>query len=409
MRKKPHIAIIGIGLGPQDMPAEALRSVASAQVLIGGRRHLALFPGHDGEKIIIGSNAAAQVKSLKTRLRGKSAAVLASGDPNFYGIAALFYEHFPKEHISVLPNCTAFQAAFARIKEPWDDAVFISVHGRSMPALDGIVRKAGTFVVYCGGAHTPAAVAAYLIEKDRGLGACKAWVFDSLGSPAEKICAGTLKRMRRIENTSLCMMIIKNEKPGITASLGIADSAFAHRRGMITRRDVRLAALARLELAGGLVLWDIGAGSGSVAIEAAGLYPDSTAYALERDPARFRDLQENIKKFRVPNVTAIHGSAPAACAVLPAPDRVFIGGSGGGLPAILKQAAFRLKPGGCIVVNCVVMETLEAVISFFRKRRWHYEVTAMQLAHLSSETKPAIFRAENPVFVIQGRPGRKVR
>ena len=409
MKKKSHIVIIGIGPCLQDMSVQALRKVASAQVLVGGRRQLALFPGHTGEKIVIGRDAASLVKSLKTKLRGKSAAVLASGDPNFYGIAALFYDNFPKEVISVIPNCTAFQTAFARIKEPWDTAVFISVHGRSISALDRIVRNPGTFVVYCDGVNTPAAVSAYLIKKDILLESCKVWVFDSLGMAEEKIFAGSLKKIRRLKNSDLSMMIIKNDAPCIIPSIGIADSAFAHQRGMITKRDVRLAALARLELTGGLVLWDIGAGSGSVAIEAANMYPCMAAFAVEKDLKRFRELEKNIKKFRLANVTAIHGSAPAALAKLPSPDRIFIGGSGGELAAILKQAKLRLKPGGCVVVNCVVMESLDAVAACFKKWKWRYEVTSMQLAHLSSGKTPEMFKAENPVFIMQGRPERKAR
>ena len=407
MKQKSHIAIIGIGLGLQDISDQALRKVASAQVLVGGRRQLTLFPEHAGEKIQIGKDAATLVKTLGKRLNGKSVAVLASGDPNFYGIAPLFYENFPKDDISILPNCTAFQAAFARIKEPWENAVFISVHGRSLSPLCEIVRKPGTFVVYCDGVNTPAAVSAYLIEKDRHLDSCKVWVFDSLGTPVEKIFAGSLKQAQRLKNTSLSMMIIKNHLPCIIPSIGIADSAFFHQRGMITRRDVRLAALARLELAGNLVLWDIGAGSGSVAIEAANLYPGIAAVAVEKDSKRFRELQKNIKKFRLPNVTAIHCSAPSAFAELPSPDRIFIGGSGGELAAILKQAKLRLKPGGCIVVNCVIMESLDTVAAYFKKWKWRYEVTSMQLAHLSSGKTPEMFRAENPVFIIQGRPERK--
>ena len=409
MKQKSHIAIIGIGLGLQDMPDQALRKVAAAQVLVGGRRQLALFPEHAGEKIKIGKDAATLVKTLKKKLSGKSVAVLASGDPNFYGIAAQFYDNFPEEEISVFPNCTAFQAAFARMKEPWDNAVFVSVHGRSLSPLYGIVRKPGTFVVYCDGLNTPAAVSAYLIENDRLLDSCKVWVFDSLGASGEKIFSGSLKQAQRLKNTALSMMIIKNDVPCIIPSVGIADSAFVHQGGMITRRDVRLAALARLELTAGLVLWDIGAGSGSVAIEAANLYPGIAAFALEKDPRRFRELKKNIKKFRLPNVAAVHGSAPEAFVKLRAPDRIFIGGSGGELAAILKEAKLRLKPGGCIVVNCVVMASLEAVIACFKKWKWRYEVTSMQLAHLSSDKRPEMFRAENPVFIIHGRPERKAR
>jgi len=391
------------------MPVQALRFVAAAQVLAGGRRQLALFPDHAGEKIIIGRDAASFVKRIKVRLRGKNIAVLASGDPNFYGIAALVYDNFPKDDILVIPNSTAFQAAFARIREPWDEARFISVHGRSMKALDGIIRTPGTFIVYCDGVNTPAAAAAYLIKKDRALDSCKVWVFDSLGTQAEKIFSGSLKQALRLKNTALSMMIIKNNAPCIVPSIGIPDSSFAHQRGMITRRDVRLSALARLELAGGLVLWDIGAGSGSVAVEAANVYPGIAVYAVEKDPGRFRQLQKNIQKFRLPNITAVHGSAPAAFSDMPSPDRIFIGGSGGELDAILKYAKLRLKPGGCIVVNCVVLESLEAVIACFKKWKWHYEVTSMQLANLTSGSTPELFRAENPVFIIHGLAVRKGR
>jgi len=409
MTQKTHIAIIGMGLGLQDMSLQALRKVASAQVLVGGWRQLALFPEHAGKKIVIGRDAAELVKALPKKLRGKSAAVLASGDPNFYGIAALFYERFPKDEIEVIPNITAFQAAFARIQKPWNDAIFISVHGKSIAALDKIVRAAGTFVVYCDGVNTPSAVAAYLVEKDRLLESCKVLVFDSLGMTQEKIFSGSLKKAQALKNTGLSMMIMYKDAPSPRPSLGIADNAFAHRRGMITKRDVRLAVLARLELAGCRVLWDIGAGSGSVAIEAATLYPDITVYAVEKDLKRFRELEKNIKKFRLPNIAAIHGSAPDAFFALAPPDRIFIGGSGGEMAAILAKAKRRLHPGGCIVVNCVTMESLDTVVAHFKKWKWRYEVTSVQLAHMSSDKKPEMLRAENPVFVVQGMAAGKGR
>jgi precorrin-6B C5,15-methyltransferase / cobalt-precorrin-6B C5,C15-methyltransferase len=402
MKQKTHIAVIGIGLGLQDMSIQALRKVASAQVLAGGKRQLALFPDHAGEKIVIGRDAAGLIKTLPIKLRGKSVAVLASGDPNFYGIAALFCGCFPKEQIVIIPNITAFQAAFARIHKPWDDTVFISVHGRSITALDRIVLGAGAFVVYCDGINTPSAIAAYLIEKDALLASCKVWVFDRLGMPEEKIFSGSLKKVRGLKSTALSMMIITNDAPSPRPSLGIADNAFVHQRGMITKRDVRLAAIARLDLAGCGVLWDIGAGSGSVAIEAASLYSGITVYAVEKDIIRFRELQKNIKKFRLPNIAAIHGRAPDALHALALPDRIFIGGSGGELITILAQSKRRLKPGGSIVVNCVTMESLDKVLAHFKKWQWRYEVTSVQLAHMSSDRKPEMLRAENPVFVVQG-------
>ena len=335
--------------------------------------------------------------------KNSDAVVLASGDPNFYGIAELFYTHFSPEQIRVIPNITAFQAAFARIKESWHAATFITVHGRSLSACDPVIRMPGTFAVYCDGVNTPAAVAAYLLEKDGALGKSAAWVFDSLGSDAEKISAGTLKKMLKAETSSLAMMIIKKAPDRPRHSLGIPDHLFVHDRGMITRRDVRLMAIARLELEEGDVLWDIGAGSGSVAIEAANAYPDMQAYAIEKDPRRFSQLKANIRRFRTPNVLPLQGPAAEVCAGLPRPDRVFIGGSGGELAAILTTIKKVLHDDAVLVVNCVTMDTLDTVLGCLKKWRWRYEVTSVQNSRLVSDMKPVIFRSENPVFIVQGR------
>lgn len=407
MKKEPCITIIGIGLGRDDLSGRFLRIVESAPVLIGGKRLLSLFPEHTGEKIVIGKAAATLVKNLPKKLQKKKAVVLASGDPNFHGIAALFYEHFPKDQIKVIPNITAFQAAFAHINEPWNSATFISVHGRGITACDAIIRMPGVCAVYCDGVNTPAAVAAYLLEKDSGLAKSAAWVFECLGTDKEKITSGILKKMLQVTASPLSMMIVKKEPCRPCQSLGIPDYLFAHDRAMITRRDVRLMALARLELEDGLVLWDIGAGSGSVAIEAANAYPRIQAHAIEKNIRRFSQLKANIRRFRTPNVIPLHGAAAEVCAELPRPDRVFIGGSGGELAAILKIIQKNLGDDAIVVVNCVTLDTLDTVLACLKKWRWRYEVTSVHNARLDSDSRPVIFRSENPVFIVQGRAGLK--
>jgi precorrin-6B C5,15-methyltransferase / cobalt-precorrin-6B C5,C15-methyltransferase len=403
MKQISPITIIGIGLGRDDLSISALRKVAAAQVLIGGSRQLAMFPEHAGQKIIIRKDAAALVKRLGSQIYEKKTVVLASGDPNFHGIAALFYECFPKEQISVIPNITAFQSAFARIKEPWDTAALVSLHGKNIKALDELVRIPGLYCVYCDNTNSPSAVAAYLIEKDSGMAKCQAWFFDSLGTDEERIFSGPLKKMLKVQASPLSMLIIKNDRGWRRHSLGIPDEMFAHDRGMITRRDVRLIALARLELHDGLVLWDIGAGTGSVAIEAANAYPGIHAYAIEKNNRRFNQLKSNIRRFCTPNVSPLLGDAALLCCELTAPDRIFIGGSGGELAKILKIIKKTAKEGTVIVVNCVTMDSLDTVLSWFKKWKWHYEVTSVNNSQLMSERKPEIFRSENPVFIVQGR------
>ncbi len=407
MKKKPHITIIGIGMSRKDMSEECQSIACSADILIGGKRLLALFPAHAGKKIPIGKNASALVKKLPARLKDKEAVVLASGDPNFYGIAELFYANFPSGQIKIIPNITAFQAAFARINESWNTATFITVHGRSLAACEPIIRMPGTFAVYCDGVNTPAAVAAYLLEKDSGLAKCAAWAFDGLGTDEEKITSCPLKKMLQIKASSLCMMIIKKEPCRPCQSPGIPDYLFAHDRAMITRRDVRLMAMARLELEDDLVLWDIGAGSGSVAIEAANSCPGIKAYAIEKNRRRFTQLKANIRRFRTPNVLPVQGAAAEVCKGLPRPDRVFIGGSGGELAAIMRILKKTLGDDAVIVVNCVTMDTLDTIIDCLKKWRWRYEITSVHNARLDSDSHPVIFRPENPVFIVQGRAGFK--
>lgn len=403
MKPKLSITIVGIGLGRQDISASALRKIAAAQVLLGGSRQLALFPEHGGEKIRIGKDAAMLIKRLSPGLHGKNVAVLASGDPNFHGIASLFYQNFPNDQIEIIPNITAFQAAFARIKMPWDGAAFASVHGRSIRELDALLYAPGSAVVYCDARNTPSAVAAYLIAKNSVLAKSPAWVFDSLGTDGERIISGTLKKMIKVTASPLSLLILKNGTPPRRRSLGIPDECFAHDRAMITRRDVRLMTLARLELNDDLVLWDIGAGSGSVAIEAANAYPGIQAYAVEKNARRFRQLNVNIRRFYASSVHSLHGEAAAQCAGLPRPDRIFIGGSGGELEPILKVAKKAARKGSVIVVNCVTPESLFSVLRWFKKWQWRYDVTSVSTARLMSDRKPEIFRSENPVFIVQGR------
>ncbi|MCP4714526.1 MAG: precorrin-6y C5,15-methyltransferase (decarboxylating) subunit CbiE, partial [Deltaproteobacteria bacterium] len=369
-------------------------------------RHLGWFDDHPAQKHAVGKNAAELVALLKKSVRGKRVVVLASGDPHFYGIAALFYSAFDKKIITVIPAATAFQWAFARMKQPWEDVHFISVHGRSLSALDAVLRRSGTTVIYCDAVHSPGRVAEYLLGKDKDLGRCETWVCDSLGSGTEKIVSGTLSRIRPQAFSALCMMVIKHERRIECYSSGIADELFVHQRGLITKRDVRMLAIVRLGLHDQHVLWDIGAGSGSLAIEAANLNPTLKVFALEQDRLRCAQMRKNISRFKTYTVEAVCGAAPAALKGLPDPDAVFVGGTGGGSEAILRVIKKRLAAGGHVVVNCVTMETLSRVRSLLSAWKWPYDMTSVQLSHLTSEKEPEIFRAVNPVFIVHARaPG----
>ena len=403
---KKNISVVGVGLSPEDLSARALKVIAAADLLAGGRRLLGYFPNHRARKIVLDRHVEVALRKLKQAGRGKNIVVLASGDPNFFGVAPLACSIFGTERVSVLPNITAFQGAFARMGERWDHAAFISLHGRDITGLQKVFHAEGPMVIYCDDKNNPAAVARWLIGEEPRAAAWQARVFENLGLRDERITGGSLKAFQRRKSAPLAMMIINTEKlPDAgqhETSLGIADEQFDHDHGMITRKDVRLLALARLACGNGRVLWDIGAGSGSLSIEAARLYPSLQVCAVEQDARRFSQLEKNIIKFRARTVKAVLGSAPDALKALPRPHSVFIGGSGGRLADILKQVKKRIPASGSVVVNAVTIETMNCAAAMFKKWGWHCTVTAVRLEYLDNCKQPEIFRAENPVFIVHG-------
>jgi precorrin-6Y C5,15-methyltransferase (decarboxylating) len=403
---KSMINVVGMGLSPEDLTPRAVKIIIKADILAGGKRHLAFFPGHTAQRVVLDRNVEATLTVLKKSCQGKRVVVLASGDPNFFGVAPLVCKVFGKKNVSVLPNITAFQAACARVRENWEDAVFISLHGRPFAQLDSTPADGRTVVLYCDGNNTPARVARYLVRHDKGFKNCQTWVFENLGQQYERIAHGNLEKFKNYSAATLTMMIIKTKK-GIASHydetrIGIPDAEFCHDSGMITKRDARILTISRLGCGNNQVLWDIGAGSGSISIEAARLYPGIEVYAVEKNRERFTQLEKNIKKFHTAGVKAILGNAPAALKKLPCPHSVFVGGSGGNLSAILQEVKKRMSKNGNLVVNCITITTLSQVLQLFKKWHWNYTAASVQIAHLKAEDQPEIFRAENPLFIVHG-------
>jgi precorrin-6Y C5,15-methyltransferase (decarboxylating) len=403
---KSMINVVGMGLSPEDLTPRAIKIVMNADILAGGKRHLSFFPDHAAQKVVLDRNVETTLAGLKKNSRGKQVVVLASGDPNFFGVAPLVCKVFGKKNVSVLPNITAFQSACARVRENWEDAVFISLHGRPLSQLDSMPADGRTVVLYCDGNNTPALVARYLVRHDKGFKKCQTWVFENLGQQDERISDGILEKLINYSAAALTMMIIKTKK-GIASHydetrIGIPDAEFCHDSGMITKRDARILTISRLGCGNNQVLWDIGAGSGSISIEAARLYPGIEVYAVEKNRERFTQLEKNIKKFHTAGVKAILGNAPAALKKLPCPHSVFVGGSGGNLPAILQEVKKRMSKNGNLVVNCITITTLSQVLQLFKKWHWNYTAASVQIAHLKAEDQPEIFRAENPLFIVHG-------
>ena len=230
---------------------------------------------------------------------------------------------------------------------------------------------------------------------------------ERLGGPAERIQHGTLRECATWTADSLNVLVIVRDPAcvrGRTLSIGRSEDAYEHQRGQITKADVRVLSLVRLGPRAGDVVWDIGAGSGSVSIEAAGLCaPSGAVYAVERRAEQHACIRENIRRHSVPNVELVAGDAPDALAGLPDPDAVFVGGSGGRLEPILGTCLARLRPGGRLVLNMTTLEGVNAASRFLKGRGLPFELTQVSLAHGMSIGDGTRLAPQNPVFIISAR------
>lgn len=393
------IYLVGAGItGWEGFGSKALEVIGKAEVLIGHQRHLDIFPDFIGEKRPL-DDLAAMLDFLRNT--DKRVVVFGSGDPNFFGVGRFLLRNLPKERFEIFPNVTSIQYAFARIKEPWDDAIFVSVHGRGMkPAIDRIVA-AEKAAILTDGVNTPAAIARELIA--RGAEGYEAWVCEDLGLATEKFTRTDVRGLAEITASSLNILIlIKAWEPSLVhyPILGIADEEFATAKKLITKQEVRAVTLAKLQLQDDLVMWDIGAGSGSVSIEAENLMPNGRIFALEKNPQYLVFLKENLKKFVARNIVLVEAFAPEGLDDLPDPDRVFIGGSGGMLEEIIEAADRRLKPEGRIVLNAVTLDTLTKAVEFLEDHGYAVEVTCVNIAKTRDLTEYKMFDAHNPVYII---------
>lgn len=422
------VHIIGIGAdGPASLTPRALRLVAEAEVLAGGERHLAFFPEHPAERVVIRANLAEVAERLAGCLERRTV-VLASGDPNFYGIARYLLSRIPRDRVEIIPNVSAMQLAFARVKLPWDDAALGSVHGRPIGDVVELVRRNDKVGLFTGGRHGPAEVARALLA--HGIADRRAYVCEDLGTPRERVTAMDLARLAEAECSPLNVLILVREgrdgagregdggpegsgrpEGGGEPVLGIPDDSFLQRRprrGLITKAEVRAVSLAKLALRPGMVLWDVGAGTGSVGIEAARLVPGSRVYAIEKEEADAENLRRNAARFAPGRVTAVHGMAPEGLDAFPDPDAVFIGGTGGRMEAILDVVRRRLRPGGRVVLNLATLEHLAAADAILRRFGWEREVVMVQVARSRALAagREVLTRLESldPVFILSAWP-----
>jgi precorrin-6Y C5,15-methyltransferase (decarboxylating) len=409
--RRPAVAVVGIGDdGCVGLTSRAIGAVTRAQVLVGGRRHLAFFPDHPGERIMLAADLAGALDRIAALAEDHDVCILASGDPLFFGIGRRVIERIGADHVEVIPQPSSIQLAFARAGLAWDDAGLISLHGRQIEGVIARLARHARVAVLTDEDCSPARIAARMLAY--GETAWRAWVCEALGGPGERIRRFTLGDLAAATDIApLNVLILERSDPAWRPPPVLpfaAEDAFARRmpkKGLITKREVRLISLAQLAIRPGDVVWDVGAGSGSVAIEAARLAPDGRVFAIEVDPEGVAICEDNARAHGADNVTVIAGRAPEALAALPTPDAVFVGGSKGSMTAIVAAALDRLRPGGRLVVNAITLENAGEAYQAIRALGLVPEVTLLQIARSEPLAHYLRYEALNPIQIFAvGKP-----
>lgn len=351
-RPGPPYAVTVVGLGAdgwRGVPDASRAALRDAEVLIGGPRQLDLLPPEcAGERIAWPSPLRPAVPALLAAHAGRRIAVLASGDPMFYGIGRALAEE-AGDRLRVLPHPSSVSYAAARLGWPLEDVEVVTLVGRPAARLAAVLHEGRRLLVLSADAGTPAEVAALL--RDRGFGPSRMRVLEQLGGERERTSAETTAddwARTHPPGDPLNIVAVECRRAPDTLRLGAApglpDEAYEH-DGQLTKRYVRAATLAALAPAPGELLWDVGGGSGSIAVEWMRTHHSCRAVTVERDPVRAERITRNADRLGVPGLRVVTGGAPGALAELPQPDAVFIGG-GLTAPGLLDACLRALPPAG---------------------------------------------------------------
>ncbi|HRO48644.1 MAG TPA: precorrin-6y C5,15-methyltransferase (decarboxylating) subunit CbiE [Hyphomicrobium sp.] len=362
------LALIGIGEDGLAGFSDAAKSLLTqAELVIGGKRHLTLAQDAIRGKPLAWPSPIADAFPEILAHRGRPVAVLASGDPFFYGIGKQLVEIVSADEILCLPQPSAFSLAASRLGWPLQDTALVTLHGRP---LDGIVRHlqpGARILALSWDGQTPGRLAARLTT--HGLGAATLTVLEALGGPRERIRSARADAfdLDTIEDLNTIAVALPQASAHRTPALasGLDDDLFEH-DGQLTKREVRAVTLSSLAPRPGELLWDIGLGAGSIAIEWLLRHPAMRAIGIEERAERAARAERNAAALGAPELRIVHGRAPEALSGLPSPDAVFIGG-GMGEAGAFEAAWAALKPGGRLVANAVSLKTEQRMLDLQQK------------------------------------------
>ncbi len=401
-RLTPWLTVVGIGEdGFAGLGESAREHLRAAQWIVGSARQLALLPKH----IQAQRNTWPSPFSLREVLArsGVATCVLASGDPMWFGVGASLAALVNPAQMQIIPAPSAIALAAARLGWPLQDTTTLSLVGRALAPLHLHLHTGARLFLLSADAGSPAAIAKLLVA--RGFGASRMTLLEHLGGPLERRLDTMAQAWLETDTTVdapvaalnlVALECIAGPSAQPLALLGLPDSAFAH-DGQLTKRDVRAITLARLAPLPGQLLWDVGAGCGSIGIEWMRAHPRNRAIAIEADSARQALITHNSETLGVPGLRLIEGTAPAALMDLPTPDAIFIGG-GVTAPGVLEQCWAQLCPGGRLIANAVTLQS-EATLIEWRERHGG-ELTRIGIAQAQPLGDFDSFRPALPITLL---------
>jgi len=432
-----------IGIGYKALDNRAREIVLASEIILASNRLSEVFRGYEEyeavkDKVKVINNVDETIAFIRAYVQdtppnpplGKGGhggvVLLASGDPAFFGIGRRAVREFGKDMVEIIPDLSCIQIAFSRIKESWDDAFLMSLHGgpdpkkrRRLPFeledIPYLLQKHNKILILTDKENNPVEIAKEFLK----LSATTMYVCEKLGYPDERIIEGTPEEIAEMTFSEPNVVILvrateqRGDCPRFTGAavesglsqtpavpFGLTENEITHSRGLITKDEVRAVTIHKLRLPQRGVLWDIGAGSGSVSVETARLYPEIKVLAVEKDEEQIKNIKENRIKFDASNIEIIKGQAPDALINLPAPDRVFIGGSGGKLKEIIDLIA--KMQTAIIVINAATVETLNIAVAELQRNGFLVDVSQVSVSRMKKIGEGNCFSALNPIFVIKG-------
>ena len=391
------VTVIGFGISADTLTFEAMAAINGAEVLAGAARMMELVSGlYKGEpKRLYPYYLPKEIADMIAAEEAERFVILVSGDVGFYSAAAGIADALDLYDTNFIPGISTVNAFFAKLKLPWQDAAFISVHGRGTDIVGYVRRNRLTFVLT---GNNVSEIGADLTKY--GFGAVKTYVGENLGAEQERIYETTAEGLTQGEFPSLTVLLFQNGEFDDTTPTGLPDNSFIRLDGIpMTKSETRALVMSKLNLKPDAICYDIGAGTGSVTVEMALNAYRGHVYAIERKDGAIPLINKNCESFHIGNVSVICAEAPAAIEPLPAPDSVFVGGSGGELGSIIKDVLGK-NPNACIVITAVTIETVTLALTAFANAGLNPEIIQINTSRGKLVGGLHMMEAQNPITII---------